>query len=398
MKVAAAMTTEPPSFHSVLDLVCTDADQARDGLTLSIRRGNEFWFVLPDNILPAGPNSDNWLPYLSLDPNGRRAYLLARMAFSGTDGTIVDSTSGKVILVDFQPCVLVGRNKEGRGTIRRFDDVKPLKPPPPPPPEPEGPTIPDVGALLTGLEETRQTLATVDSLLDDPNSLLTEDEEKRREIQGAIAATKDRALIGLERLGEALSLGPSQPTEEWRENVHKALTETIEAMVSFEDLADDLRDEKRQELEVLHRSIVTYFARIDPKLNAEACQQFSRGVNQIILEERKSSLNEKCERLEVSIEKNYEYIISTLQGFISKGASLAMIPFPFIESISGTQIKLVFNMVHLAMAVRFGGLSIRLDTSKSPRLHDELRGWDESHPPRVYIVDRRTDKHPHSLD
>jgi uncharacterized protein Yka (UPF0111/DUF47 family) len=67
-------------------------------------------------------------------------------------------------------------------------------------------------------------------------------------LQGTIAATKDRALIGLGRLGEALSQGTSQPTEEWRENVHQALTETIEAMVSFEELADDLRDEKRQEL------------------------------------------------------------------------------------------------------------------------------------------------------
>lgn len=393
------MTSQPSSFHSVLDSVCTEAERARNELTLSIRRDNEFWFILPDGILPAAPSADSWLPYLSLDPNGRRAYLLARTAFSGNNGAIIDSVSGKSILVEFQPCVLVGRNKEGRGTVKRFDDMKPLKPPPPvAAPEPEGPVIPDVGALLTGLEETRQTLCTVDTLLDDPDSLLTEDEDKRRELQGVIAATKDRALIGLERLGQALSLGPSQPTEEWRENVHQALTETIEAMVSFEDLADDLRDEKRRELEVLHRSIVAYFARIDPKLNAEACQQFSRGVNQIILEDRKVSLTDKCERIEKTIEKDYEYIISTLQGFVGKGASLPMIPFPFVEPAAGYLVKLVFNMVHLAMAVRSGGLSIRLETSRFPRLHDDLRGWDVAHPPRVYIVDRGSPKRPQSFD
>jgi hypothetical protein len=388
------MVTEPSAFHSVLDSVCADADRARDGLTLTIRRDNEFWFVLPDGILPAAPGTDNWLPYLSLDPNGRRAYLLARMAFSRNSGAISDSLTGKGILMEFQPCILVGRTKEGRGTVKRFDDsgLKPLRPPPPPPPEPEGPVIPDVGELLSGLEQTRQTLQTVDTLLDDPDSLLTEDEDKRRELQGAIAATKDRALIGLERLGEALSLGPSQPTEEWRENVHQALTATIEAMVSFEELADDLRDEKRRELEILHQSIVAYFARIDPKLNAEACQQFSRGVNQIILEDRKVTLTEKRDRIEKNIEKDYEYIISTLQGFVSKGSNLPLIPFPFVEPVTGCQLKVVFNMIHLAMAVRFGGLSIKLETSKSPRLHDELRGWDMVHPPRVYITDRSTRK------
>jgi hypothetical protein len=393
------MTTEPPSFHSVLDLVCADADRARDGLTLTIRQDNEFWFVLPDGILPVVPGTDNWLPYLSLDPNGRRSYLLARMAFTRNNGAIADSVTGKGILMEFQPCILVGRNKDGRGTVRRFDDggLKPLKPPSPPP-EPEGPVVPDVGALLSGLEETRQTLSAVDTLLDDPDSLLTEDEDKRRALQGTIAATKDRALIGLGRLGEALSQGTSQPTEEWRENVHQALTETIEAMVSFEELADDLRDEKRQELEVLHRSIVAYFARIDPKLNAEACQQFSRGVNQIILEDRKSTLTEKRDRIEKNIEKDYECIISTLQGFSGKGSSLPFIPFPFAEPAGGTQIKLVFNMIHLAMAVRYGGLSIRLDTSRFPRLHDELRGWDMTHPPRVYITDRSTGKCPTSYD
>jgi hypothetical protein len=186
-----------------------------------------------------------------------------------------------------------------------------------------------------------------------------------------------------------LARGGEQSLDEWRAGVSKALNATIEAMVAFEDLSDHVRDEKRREMEALRQSIESYFATIDPKIDLEACRKFSTSVNELILEERKDTLQTKRVRLEKNIERSYDHIISSLQQSLGKGGSLPLIPHPFAEPAPGFTAKFVLNMIHVVMAVRFGGLSIKLDTERYPRLHGELRGWNPAHPPRLHVVDRR---------
>ncbi|MEI6558100.1 MAG: hypothetical protein WCO00_06805 [Rhodospirillaceae bacterium] len=392
---------DPLAFSSALDTVCADAESMTESLTLTIRDGNQFWFVLPDGILPNNPDADVSIPYMRFTAEGRRSNMLARMTFMRENGVVKDEATGKRLLIEFRPCILVGRSKEGHALVQQVEDLEgPAKPegaraekakpePPKPPPEPEGTKIPDIGELLAGLQQTRKSLETIDTLLEAPDALLEEDEGKRKALQDTIAATKDKALIGLGQLGDVLTRGGEQSLEEWREGVSKALAATIEAMVSFDDMAEHLREGKRREMETLRQSIEAYFATIDPKVDFEACRKFSTGVNQLILEERQETLELKRGRLEKNIERGYDYIIASMQQMLGKGASMPLIPHPSTEPAEGYMAKFVFNMVHIVMAVRYGGLSIALDTERYPRLYGELKGWNETRPPRVHIVDRR---------
>lgn len=392
--------SDPLSFSAALDSVYAGAEAMEGGVSLLIQDANQYWFVLPDDILPSNPEADVSVPYLRFTVEGRRAAMLTRMAFMREGGAVIDAVSGKKFLLEFRPCIMLSRSKEGHSMATQVEEVngvpmlakcEPAEPaaPPPPPPEPEGTKIPDIGELLEGLQQTRKSLDTIDALLEAPDALMTEDEETRQELRETINATKDKALIGLGQLGDVLARGADQTLEEWREGVSQALSATIEAMVAFDDLADHVRDEKRRELEALRQSIESYFATIDPKTDMEACKKFSTGVNQIILAERKDTLKTKRNRLEKNIERSYDYIISALQQTLGKGSSLPLIPHPQAEPAEGYAAKFVLNMIHVIMVVRFGGLSIRLDSERYPRLFNELRGWDTGHPPRVHIIDRR---------
>ena len=392
---------DPLAFSTSLDVVMVDAESMTETLTLTIRDGNQFWFVLPDGILPTNPEADVSIPYLRFTVEGRRSNMLTRMMFMRDKGVIKDDTTGKRLLMEFRPCILVGRNKEGRAIVQKVEDIdklpkpdaaepaKPEPPKPPKPPEPEGTKIPDIGELLAGLQETRKSLDTIDTLLEAPDALLEQDEGKRKALQDTIAATKDKALIGLGQLGDVLTRGGEVSLDEWREGVSKALSATIEAMVSFEDMAEHLREGKRREMEALRQSIESYFATIDPKADFEACRKFSTGVNQLILEDRKETLEIKKSHIEKNIEHGYDYIIASMQQMLGKGSSMPLIPNPTAEPAEGHMAKFVFNMVHIVMAVRFGGLSITLVTEGYPRLYGDLQGWNETRPPRVHIVDRR---------
>ena len=380
------MSETSPSFSDSLEAAHLDCKRVQNALVFNIKNVNEFWFVLPDGVLPSAPVVDHWLPYLRQAPEGRRACLLTRMAFNHNGGIFTDSMTGVRIKVEFTPCLLISRGNDGRQQVKGLPDDWLSAFDPVVPTEPEGSLVPDLSTLLSGLEETRQTLETIETLLVDPSALLTDDEERRLSIQASVIATKDRALIGLEKLGEVLSHGATQPVDEWRECVQQALSDTIDAMVSFEHLADDLQENKKRELELLHRSIVTYFSHIDPSLNGEACEQFSKGINQIILKDRRQVHQDVHQQIEKKLESDYGHAITLIQNFLSKGASMPLIPFPTLESGAGCQARIVINMVHVAMAVRHCGLAIRLDAAKCKRVQDEFRGWDIVKPPRLFIV------------
>lgn len=90
MAVAAPSTP----FSACLNSACADAGRIRAALTLTVRDGNEFWFVLPDGVLPEAPDSENWSSFLHLDADARRACLLTRMAFEGQGRTMTDALTG----------------------------------------------------------------------------------------------------------------------------------------------------------------------------------------------------------------------------------------------------------------------------------------------------------------
>jgi hypothetical protein len=379
---------DPLSFGASLDALYEGAEQITDAISLTVRDVNQFWFILPDGILPNNPEADVTVPYLRFTAEGRRACMLSRMVFTRNNGVVPDSTTGRKVMLEFRPCLLLSRGREGGASVQRLDDFE-TPSAPPPPPEPEGTKIPDIGELLEGLHETRKSLDTIDTLLTTPDALLAADDDQRRQLQEDISSTKDKALIGLSQLGDVLARGPEQSLTEWREGVSTALAATIEAMVAFEDLSEHIREEKRRQLETLRQSIESFFATIDPSVDFDACRKFSTGVNQIILSERKDTLQIKRTKLEKNIEKSYDFIISSLQQALSKGSSLPLIPHPATEPADGFETKIILNMIHIVMAVRYGGLSIKLDTERFPRFHTERRGWDTTHPPRIHVVDRR---------
>jgi hypothetical protein len=390
-KQAAA---DPLAFASSLESVYADAEAITEKVTLTLRDTNQFWFVIPNGILPSDPSVDITVPYMRFTPEGRRTNMLTRMIFSRDGGAVADTVSGKRLLLEFRPCVLLSRSKEGRTQVQRMESfdgplVTSEQQTRPPEPQPQGAAIPDIGVLLEGLQETRKSLDTIDTLLAKPDALLTEDEQKRQELQETLASTKDKVLMGLGDLGNVLSLRDQHTLDHWRQEVSKALSTTIEAMVAFDDLAGQVRDDKRRELEVLRQSIDAYFSTIDPAINVEQCRRFSAGVNQIILEDRKQTLEVKRGRIEKTVERNYDHIISSLWPSVNKGTTLPLIPHPTLEAAEGYFAKIVLNMIHIVMVVRLGGLSIRLDTMTYSRLHSDLRGWDTTNPPRVHIVDRR---------
>ncbi|CAK0766981.1 hypothetical protein WCLP8_4000007 [uncultured Gammaproteobacteria bacterium] len=396
----SAGSSEPLSFSSTLDSVCTEAERIKGELTLTVRDGNQFWFILPDGVLPNNPEAEVSISYIRFTAEGRQATMLTRMVFMRENGLVVDSASGKRILLEFRPCVLVGKSKEGKGTVHHDDQsgekpagvaVAKPKPAAPSPPSAaaEGAEVPDIGELLAKLQQTRKSVETIDALLADPGALLSEDEAKRLELEATIAQTKDRALIGLGELCDIMARGADQPAEQWRDSVSKSVATIIEAMVAFEDMGEHIQEGKRRELEGLRQAIEGYFATIDPQKDIAACKKFSQGINTIILTERKDTLNVVKRKIEKNVEKSYDQVISVLQQSMPKGSSVALVPHPFMVPAEGFYTKIVMNMIHVAMVVRFGGFSIVLDTGDYPKMFNELRAWDPIHPPRLHIVDRR---------
>lgn len=383
---------DPLAFSKTMETVYADADSLPEHLDMYLMNGNQFWFVLPDGILPYNPEVEISVPFLRFTPEGRRANMLTRMMFSRKGGVVIDAQSGRKFLVEFRPCVLVGKSKEGANFSRKvaeFDGPSAPAPAPAAAAEEEGTKVPDIGEMLSGLQQTRKSLDAIDSLLAAPDSLMDADEGKRQALQETLSQTKDKALQGLGQLGDALARGGEQSLDEWRTSVTRALNATIEAMVSLDDLSEHLRDEKRQELEKLRQSMEAYFSSIDPKTDFEQCRKFSAGVNELILEERKETLEIKQVRLEKNLEEGYDGVMLALQSALGKGSTMALIPHPYVEHNKGFDALLVMNMAHVIMAVRYGGVSIQLDTDRFPRMHSELKGWDATRLPRIHICDQR---------
>jgi hypothetical protein len=380
----------PPLSHSPfadsVETAFAVADKAAGKVLLSVRERNQFWVVLPSGILPDLNAVNVSIPYLRFTTEGRAAILSARLAFATDGNVLTDFVTAQRFVIEFAPCVIVGRNAEGRATVHQLDPAG--GPPPPEAVAEDAVAVADIGEVLDGLRRTRSSLDTVNSLLENPAALLVTDEQERCDLHERIAATRDHTLVGLERLGAALSCDPGQAPDAWRRDVSEALEATLEAMVSFGELGDCVRDDKREEMARLRVAVEGYLNTLDPLVNADECRKFSSCVNLVLLEERKTGLTSENSRLEQRLEVSYESLIASLQTLVGRGSSLPMIPYPMVEPAPGCEARLSLNMIHIVMAVRFGGLSLRLNLERHPRLFQNLQGWDESHPPTLHIVDR----------
>ena len=89
----------------------SDANRPLTPPSLTDRDGNEFWLVLPDNILPSNPPINMSMAYLRTAAEGRRAAILARTIFMANHRLIEDSTTGALYRLDFVGCALPSSTK-----------------------------------------------------------------------------------------------------------------------------------------------------------------------------------------------------------------------------------------------------------------------------------------------
>ncbi|MDR3515177.1 MAG: hypothetical protein P4M00_05130 [Azospirillaceae bacterium] len=369
-----------------------DAEKAT--LTLTVHDQNQFWFVLSDGALPQGAERPRSVAAMREAAN-RQAVLLVRSVFLHNQAVIATGDKAKgPIRLEFQPHLLVSRKRDGTPGLR-IDTTLALgpgagKPRPAGDPDPEDTVIPDIGALIAGLEQTTRSLGMTDLLIADPTGLTSADEAERDDLLHAIVATKDHVLTELAGLGAVLAQRNTGSRETWLTCISGAVSATLEAMIAFDDFADHVREDKINELNALRHAIEGYFYRLDPTTDAAACTAFSRGINTLILEEHRGSLTRNKVHIESRIEGTYSDIIATLQRVLATNSTISFLPRPFLSPAEGFYTKFVFNMLHMVMAVQNGGLSIRLETKAHNQLHRDFHGWNQIRPPCVHITDRRS--------
>ena len=385
------MSTEKSVFSKSLDEVTSCANEVVGKVMFSVRDKNQLYIVLPTGILPDTKKVDPSIPYLRFTMEGQKSVMLTRMAFMG-DENILSDFLRKLIRyrIEFEPCMVIIKNSDGRAIVKQMGQVATAV----------GETvssapanadagITDIGILLEGIRQTRDSISAIENLLDAPDALLTNDEDDRLALRNRVVATKDQTLIELESLGEVISNFTGQPTDEWRQNVHTALAATVESIVSFSDLSPSLKAAKCKEMETLRQSIEGYLSHLDPVEDAEECNKFSSCFNKIILEDRKNTLDARLLKLEAKSEESNDAMISAIEGMVGNSSAMPMIPYPLASPANGCEAVLTLNMIHVVMAVRYGGLSIRLDLTNAPKLYRDLQGWDDRNPPQLHIVDRK---------
>ncbi|MEI6560246.1 MAG: hypothetical protein WCO00_17750 [Rhodospirillaceae bacterium] len=347
------------------------------GIRLRVTDDNQLWFIVPGGVLPETAGADSRASGLSLTPAERRAILMLRLMFMRDRGLFLSDT-GQRFQLRFRPAVVIRRDSAGRTRAKRIDLCDD---------EEDRKRIDDPGAVLSGLVDVRRSLETVEALLNQPEALTDADPAKRMAARDAITSTGDPGLMSLGQVADAITRGATLPTDEAVAGISAALARTIEAMCRLDDLPPALREVKRQELTVFRRLIEEYLTTVHPREDNYEYRQFTICINSIFLGEQKGLLKSRLVRLEQSLASDFEGIIATMEGCLRGSSSLPLIPHPIIEEKGEAAPCVSLNMIHLMMAVRHHGLSIRLDTRAHTPLDKSLRGWSVGNPPRVHIVE-----------
>ena len=365
-----------------LDMIGRDAAKVAEEVGIDYLDG-DFWLALPNEAIRE--QAGECALAAMKQPIKRRAVLLVRHLFL-SDGVCTLKVGDRRVAIEFQPAIIAGKTREGRG-YSKVDDLLCLLGGQDDS-EAQPCDIPDTGPLLASLEESTRSLQAIDDLLVDPSAIASSDKVTRDITKELICAAKDKALIGLGSLGAILSEGDGGDREAWLARVAEASSAMVEDMADLGELPEEKRAGKLKSLEALKRTIARYFAHIDP--NSEALKKFSAGISQLVLEERREIVESNKKRIEKDIDISYTAIICAIQEASPNGSSMTILPLPQIQSMSGSWCKIVLNMHHLVMAVQHSGFHMRaiVDPYRSKRLWEELKAWDEKCPVRLHIVSR----------
>ena len=378
------------NFSTNLDKVFADADIIAGSAAFTIRDKNQFYLVIPDGVLPNESSKDAAIPYLRFSPEGQKSVMLTRLAFMQDQNVLTDILkSQNKFLIEFSPVMVFLKNLQGQKLLKNIEGTAPadLK-------KPlqvgtgSGTKIEDIGDLLEGIRRTRNSIDAINCMSNGPNEMLTTNQEERREIKARMEATRDETLISLERLGDAIHYRQGQAIDNWRLEIHNRLSETINSILALNQLTGGPLDEKRGEMKSLQELIEGYISNLDPVEDEKECKIFSSCFSQMILDEKKEALGAQLAGLETKMETSYDALIGAIEAMIGNSSAMPKIPNPAATQASGCAATLNLNMMHIVLAVRFGGLSMKLDLEDAPHLFKALRGWDDVNPPRLHIIPR----------
>ena len=384
------MSKKIGEITSKLDHIFSKADAIAGSAAFTIRDKNQFYFVLPDGVLPDDSGKDATIPYLRLSPEGQKSVMLTRLAFVRDQNILTDiSMDQNRFLIEFSPIMIFLKNLQGQSLIKSLGGTSPA--------DLQkivstgtssGTAIEDIGYLLEGIRRTRKSIDAINCLPDGPSALLTTNDDERKALRCRMEATRDETLISLERLGEAIHYKPEQTVDEWRQEIHNRLSTTIDSILALNQLSGASLDEKRNEMRTLQQSIEGYISHLDPVEDEKECKIFSSCFSQMILDEKKEALGAQLEGLETKMEVSYDALINAIQSMVGNSSAMPKIPYPVASPANGYLATLNLNMIHIVLAVRSGGLSMKLDLQEVPRLYRELNGWDDKNPPRLHIISR----------
>ena len=384
------MRKKKGEFSANLDQVFAAADDVAGSAAFTIRDRNQFYLVIPDGVLPNNSCNDATIPYLRFSPEGQKSVMLTRLAFVQDQNILTDILkSQNKFLIEFSPVMIFLKNLQGQQLLKNLEGSSPAElQKSVPVGTSSGTKIEDIGELLESIRKTRNSIDAINCLPDGPSALITTNEEERKVLRARMEETRDETLISLERLGEAIHYKPEQLIEEWRLEIHNRLSATINSILELSQLTSASYEAKRTEMKTLQESIEGYISNLDPVDDEKECKIFSSCFSQMILDEKKEALGVQLAGLETKMEISYDSLIGAIEAMVGNSSAMPKIPNPAATPARGFGATLNLNMMHIVLAVRFGGLSMKLDLEDVPHLYKELRGWDDKNPPRLHIIPR----------
>ena len=362
------------AFTHILESALDDAEACAPGVVFAIRDGNQFWFVLPDGVLPEDPPSA-WGGFT--DSHSCYAHLLARLLFERAGGEVCAYPMGARLLLDFDPLSLPSRPRSvAANSVGRWGQCVPTSPSAP---------INDLGPLLTDLDQTRKTLKTIGALLADPARM------GDREVQDAMIASRDRALLKMAELSEVLLKNDTQSSDVWKDAVQQALTTALEAMVVLDEMDPEKKAGKQDELLLLQQRVQAYFGSANTQ---QACRALAAGINGLLLGCRKDQLEAHRDYVGQKVEKTYTDLMKAVGLALQNGVNLFELARPLLTphcSKAGSLAafaRLRFSMAQILLAVQHGGLAMDM-RMESRALSTSWIAKNVYQAPRVHIASHR---------
>jgi len=353
--------------------------QMEETIRFELIDGNQFYFVFPDRII----NDSGTSRVFGCDPmdsNEIKACALARLMFLRSDHRFVDRRNLRPLLVDFQ--ALPRQSALAFGCASSLESGFGDRPPGLA--EPEAPQ--EIGVLFDLLGASQGALGVISNLIQDPMNLKDLEQAAGDEAR----QTRLRQLSGdflrhLSAFSDTIAQSDRMPTELWRSAVRERLIDVIQSLTKTYELTGQEHQDKLSELEQFRSSIDEYLSLIDPVTDVEEIMKLGVCVNALVLDSRQSSLRRKIERTDDQIDHAFLAAEQEVLALIPRGAITPEVPRVLTRSVRGGELTLQLSFVHLMIAARLGGLSVRIDFSGARHLAPEYAGANLGHYPRLHL-------------